>query len=192
MFTGIIQKTGFIKAKTNNTFTIQTPFKSLKKDASIAVNGVCLTVTKNTQGSLSMNVIPETLRVTTLGMLKKGDRVNLEFPVKAGAFLDGHIVQGHVDTIGKIQAITRTGDDRIYRIALPQNWNTHIVQKGSIAVDGVSLTISKEGEDFFEVAIIPYTFEHTIFHTYTKETPVNIEFDVMGKYILKYAQKFCA
>jgi riboflavin synthase len=192
MFTGIIQKTGLIKAKTEHTLTIQAPLKNLKKGASIAVNGACLTITKKTQGCFSMNVVPETLRVTTLGMLKKGDRVNLELPMQAGGLINGHIVQGHIDTIGTIKTITQEGENKIYRIALPQNWSTHIVHKGSIAVDGVSLTISKAGSDFFEVAIIPYTFEHTLFQKYTKGTLVNIEFDIMGKYILNYAQKFFA
>ncbi len=190
MFTGIIQKTGFIKAKTDSTLTIQAPFRNLKKGASIAVNGVCLTIAKKTQGCVSMNVVPETLRITTLGMLTKGDRVNLELPLKAGAFLDGHIVQGHIDTVGKIKTITQNGENKIYRIVIPQHWNTHIVQKGSIAVDGVSLTISKQGKNFFEAAIIPYTFEHTLFQKYTKGALVNIEFDIIGKYILNYAQKF--
>ncbi|KKT35817.1 MAG: Riboflavin synthase, alpha subunit [Parcubacteria group bacterium GW2011_GWA2_44_12] len=192
MFTGIIQKTGIIKAKTGKALTIQTPFKSLKKSMSIAINGVCLTITKNAGGCVSMNVIPETLRVTTLGNLQKGSKVNLELPLRYNEFVGGHIVQGHIDTTGKIQEITQAGNDTIYRIEVSQNWNTHIVQKGSIAVDGVSLTVSKAGNNFFEVAITPYTFEHTLFQKYTKGTLVNIEFDVMGKYILNYAQKFYA
>ena len=180
MFTGIIQKIGTVKKKSEKSLMFQGFFNGLKVGSSIAVNGTCLTITKIDGDKFSSYLMQETLEVTTLGGLKEGGHVNLEPPMRADSFVEGHFVQGHVDTIGKITSIK----NMVYKIEYGKKWNKFAVRKGSIAIDGVSLTVSKKGDGFICVSIIPHTFKNTIFHIYKAGANVNIEFDIIGKYIL--------
>jgi riboflavin synthase len=194
MFTGIIEEIGEIiaikKNGTNKHFTVKSSLsKSLKVDQSVAHNGVCLTVVNCDKISHTVTAIKETLDITSLSNLKKSDKINLERAMVAGARLDGHMVQGHVDQIATIIKIK----------ALNGSWNFHfefnqkpiftLVNKGSVCIDGTSLTVVKSNSKKFSVSIIPYTFEHTIFSTYKIGTQVNIEFDIIGKYVEKLINK---
>ncbi len=188
MFTGIIESLGTVKsitAKGNNlTFSIDAPFLSeLKIDQSVSHNGVCLTVDGIFKDYYTVTAIHETLSKTNLGKLVAGDLINLERCLKLGDRLDGHIVQGHVDCTAKVTDIKdENGSWEFYfEYAHP---DLITVQKGSVCVNGVSLTVVHSGPGKFSVAIIPYTFEHTNFKTLQKGSLVNLEFDVVGKYIL--------
>ncbi len=188
MFTGIIEEIGEIntikKDGTNLQFTIKSNLsKSLKVDQSIAHNGVCLTVVKCNKNSHTVTVIKETLDITTLSQLKKGYKVNLERAMQAGARLDGHMVQGHVDQTASIINIEEKDGSWNFHFEFDNKPLFTLVNKGSVCIDGTSLTIVKSKKKKFSVSIIPYTFEHTIFSTYKIGTQVNIEFDIIGKYV---------
>ena len=196
MFSGIVETSGKIESSdkegTNNNFILRAQFdEALKIDQSIAHNGVCLTVTKIISGdqagfqTYSVTAIQETLLKTNLGEWKAGDEVNLERCLKVGQRLDGHFVQGHVDTKGKLKSIENQNGSWLMRVNFPPEFNSLIVPKGSVCVNGVSLTIINAGEGEFSVAIIPYTWEHTNFHFLKPEAFVNLEFDILGKYILR-------
>jgi riboflavin synthase len=188
MFTGIIESTGKVKEikkkDTNLTFFIECNFLSeLKIDQSIAHNGVCLTVDGIFNDHYSVTAIKETLDKTNLGTLITGDVVNLERCLKLGDRLDGHIVQGHVDSTAIVNnVIDKNGSWEFYFEYEPKEFIT--VSKGSICVNGVSLTVVQSSPGKFSVAIIPYTYEHTNFKSLKKGNLVNIEFDIVGKYIL--------
>lgn len=195
MFTGIIECIGQVEAVhqhgANLQFEISAPFTSeLKIDQSVAHNGVCLTVdgfTKN--GNYTVTAIAETLRKTNLGTWKLGQRVNLERCLQAGARLDGHIVQGHVDTTAKLLNITPENGSWLLRFSLPTG-DQLLVPKGSICINGASLTLVDVDNYEFSVALIPYTWEHTNLSLLKPGDPVNIEFDILGKYMLAWIQKF--
>ncbi len=194
MFTGIIESVG--KTKTITTIkngirlTIQTPLaNSVKLGESIAVNGACLTVTDNTKDTFSVDVSFETLKRTNLGALKPNCWVNLERALKLTDRLDGHIVLGHVDTTATIKSIIKTGDFYILSINIDDYTYRHSVEKGSIAIDGISLTISKLEKYYLETAIIPFTYEHTNLKYASAGKIVNIETDIIGKYIEKLIKK---
>ncbi len=193
MFSGIISHIGTFENKKEETFVFSAPnsfIKQLGQGTSVAVNGVCLTVeTVEKNRAFSVNIMPETIKRTMLGVLKKNELVNLELPVTPQTFLSGHIVQGHIDTIGKIEKIEQDKLGRLLTITLPQKFSRYIVEKGSIAVNGVSLTVIKTKENWFSVGIIPYTWQHTMFHTITVNKPVNIEVDILAKYIEKLIHK---
>lgn len=194
MFTGIIEETGKIKSasaiKGGRELIIEAPFASdTHLDESIAVNGVCLTVVSFDDDSFKVQCVEETLRKTSLGNLKEGDVVNLERSLTLEKAIEGHIVQGHVDTVGKIKEIDRSGADLLLHIQFPENYKDYIVGRGSIAVHGISLTVAREEDTVFTVAIIPYTWEHTNLKNLEPGDEVNLEFDIFGKYILKYLQK---
>lgn len=188
MFTGIVEEIGEVKAVvkdgTNIHFTIQSKLSgTLKIDQSVAHNGVCLTVVKKDKTSHTVTAIKETLDVTTLGKLKKGSRLNLERAMMAGARLDGHMVQGHVDqtaSVIKIEALNGSWD---FHFEFDTKPKFSLVEKGSICIDGTSLTVVKAKGKKFSVSIIPYTYEHTLFSSYKPGTQVNIEFDILGKYV---------
>ncbi len=191
MFTGIVEATGTLTSFSdhgeNRTFIFECPFTSdLKVDQSLAHNGVCLTVTNIRNNSYSVTAIAETLRRTNLGYLQVGDIVNLERCMIAGGRLDGHIVQGHVDETGTIASITDENGSWHYRIS-HNPYSIHFtVPKGSICINGVSLTVIESTKEHFSVAIIPYTYECTTFHLLKEGDKVNLEFDVIGKYVTAY------
>jgi riboflavin synthase len=188
MFTGIIESLGVVeeieREGTNIHFTLSCDFSSdLKVDQSLAHDGVCLTVTECDTKSYRVTAIDETMSRTALGVWARGRRVNLERCVKVGDRLDGHMVQGHVDTIGLLTDVEKL--DGSYELTFEhekkEEWMT--VEKGSITVNGMSLTVVKSSESSFSVALIPYTWDHTTMHLLTVGDKVNLEFDIMGKYL---------
>ena len=190
MFTGIIEVIGEIKLLRkegeNLHLTIATPMAAeLKVDQSVAHNGVCLTVVACDAREYTVTAIDETLGKTTLGLLKEGDKVNLERGMQLGARLDGHLVQGHVDQKGVCTGILHKEGSWIFSFEYNADENNITIEKGSITIDGVSLTVVDSGKNHFSVAIIPYTYEHTCFKYYEEGTEVNLEFDVIGKYVVR-------
>jgi riboflavin synthase len=161
--------------------------KRLKVGASVAVNGCCLTVVKKVGASFSTDVVPETLRRTALGSLKRGSPVNLELPLAADGLLDGHIVQGHVDATGMVVRVARATTGREVTIDLPAELRDFVVEKGSIAVDGISLTVAglDDRARTFTVALIPHTLEVTIAGEYRKGSRVNLEADIVARYVAR-------
>ena len=199
MFTGIIETIGTIQQirqeGDNIHFTIGSPIsEALKIDQSVAHNGVCLTVVEIGPGSHTVTAIEETLKRSNLGTLSTGSKVNLERAMKPEARLDGHIVQGHVDTVGTCTDIQKLDGSWLFGFEYPLTPERLLVDKGSICVNGVSLTVvspSVNGDrGAFTVAIIPYTYEHTNFHQLEIGSKVNLEFDVIGKYVAKYLEVF--
>lgn len=194
MFTGIIEAFGKVenlkKDGDNLHITLSSALaKSLKIDQSVAHNGVCLTVVACNAAQYTVTAISETLKKTNLGTLAVGERVNLERAMKLGNRLDGHLVQGHVDqTATCTEVLSEEGSWKYHFTYDPKKGNI-IIEKGSITVNGVSLTVVDSGSDSFSVAIIPYTYEHTTFHAFKKGTIVNLEFDLIGKYLAKLASK---
>ncbi len=190
MFTGIIETLGVIKdlKKDNDNLhiTISSSITSeLKIDQSVAHNGVCLTVVQIQKDEYVVTAIRETLEKTNLSDWKVGDEVNLERAMKLGDRLDGHIVQGHVDQIGVCKNIKETNGSWYFTFEYDKNFNNITIEKGSVTVNGVSLTVVDSKENEFSVAIIPYTFEHTNFNKFEIGTKINLEFDVIGKYVSK-------
>ena len=191
MFTGIVEELGQITGITPDGDIIRLSVRcaDILEDSgegeSIAVNGVCLTVAQLNDEGFSADVMPETLRRSSLGTLVPGDTVNLERALAVTGRLGGHIVQGHVDATGKI--LSRTPGERweVVRISLPEQISRYVVEKGSIAVDGTSLTVSAVDEDWFEVSLIPTTLEGTILGRLTHGSVVNLEVDVLAKYVEK-------
>lgn len=194
MFTGIIESIGVvvnkIEAEGNLQLTIESNFTSeLEVDQSVAHDGVCLTVVRIEGSTYQVTAIQETLDKTNIGKLEVGDAVNLERAMLAGARLDGHIVQGHVDTTAQLKKIKTEDGSLEFHFKLSKKAEYSLVDKGSVTVDGVSLTVVKNKKRNFYVAIIPYTYEHTKFKLYKKGDIVNIEFDIIGKYIQDYLRK---
>jgi riboflavin synthase len=188
MFTGIIETIGHVKTiikdESNLHFWIDSNItRELKVDQSVAHNGVCLTVVEIKNDSYRVTAIDETLQRTNLGTLKAGDKINLERCMVLNGRLDGHIVQGHVDCIATVTHIDNANGSWVYRFSHVAQTLPLTVEKGSITVNGVSLTVVDCGDNFFSVAIIPYTYEHTNFHQFVIGTTVNVEFDVLGKYV---------
>ncbi|TDE01509.1 riboflavin synthase [Flavobacterium sandaracinum] len=195
MFTGIIETLGTIqeikKENSNLHVTINSSITSeLKIDQSVAHNGVCLTVVALTDNSYTVTAIDETIKKTNLINWKTGDLINLERAMKLGDRLDGHIVQGHVDQIGTCITAEETNGSWLYTFEYDENLNNITIEKGSITVNGVSLTVVNSKKNEFSVAIIPYTYEHTNFKNFEVGTKINLEFDVIGKYVSRlYANK---
>ncbi len=194
MFTGIIESLGRVSAiqkdHENLHFFIESAItEELKIDQSVAHNGVCLTVVGIQNQIYQVTAVKETLEKTNLGNLKPGDYLNLERAMKVGDRLDGHIIQGHVDTTAELIRISDAEGSTEFYFRISGNTEFFLVEKGSVCIDGVSLTVVSADELFFHVAIIPYTMEHTIFHSYEVGNIVNIEFDVMGKYIQRYLKQ---
>jgi riboflavin synthase len=193
MFTGIIEELGTveetIKEGTNVRLGIKASFvDELRIDESVSHNGICLTVTQISNGFFYVIAIEETLNKTNLGMLKKGDKVNLERSLRAGSRMDGHIVQGHVDLSAMVKKISSNGDSWIFVISY-EDQNHLTVEKGSITVNGVSLTVVDSKKGGFSVAIIPHTYENTTFHLLENGDVVNLEFDIIGKYVSRLMDK---
>jgi riboflavin synthase len=190
MFTGIIESIGIIsdikKDQGNVHLTIQTNITNeLKIDQSVAHNGVCLTVVEIFDNKHVVTAIQETINKTTLGEWQIGDKVNIERAMKLGDRLDGHIVQGHVDQTAVCTSIQEKSGSWEFTFEYDTALNNITIEKGSITVNGTSLTVVNSAKNSFSVAIIPYTYEHTIFHTFEIGTKVNLEFDVVGKYIAR-------
>ena len=190
MFTGIIETLGRVvkieNDKGNTHFTIQTDITNeLKVDQSVAHNGVCLTVVEIKDDTYIVTAIKETLDKTNLGTLSENDLVNIERAMKLGDRLDGHIVQGHVDQTAICTQVSENDGSWFYTFEYSAEANNITIEKGSITVNGVSLTVVDSKKTQFSVAIIPYTYEHTGFSEFKKGTLVNLEFDVIGKYVAR-------
>jgi riboflavin synthase len=190
VFTGLVQDLGEIVAADASgagvRLTIATELELAEGD-SIAVNGVCLTATAIADGHFAADVMNETLRRSSLAEVATGARVNLELPLRAADRLGGHFVQGHVDGVGGIWDIRDDGFARVVTVGVPADLMRYVVEKGSIAIDGVSLTVSALGHDWLQVSLIPETLERTILGGATVGQPVNLEVDVLAKYIERLA-----
>ncbi len=192
MFTGIVEETGEVLAVEEEVdgrrLRIGTTFEGLETGQSISVSGACLTVEDFVDGdSFSVFLATETVERTYLGELAEGDVVNLERALPADGRFDGHFVQGHVDATAAVQAIEQEGEDWTYTFSLPGTQSQYVVEKGSIAVDGISLTVASRGDDTFEVAVIPETYELTTLSEKAVGDPVHLEVDVVAKYVERLA-----
>src|SRR5215204_90760 len=195
MFTGLIETvghvSGLVSVPSGFRMRVRTPFASeLALGESVAVNGVCLTVTAVEGDELQAEIGPETARVTTLGSLKPQQPVNLERSLRAGDRFGGHFVQGHVDSVGTIEHVRRDGDAHWLTISFPGALATALIPKGSVAVDGISLTVAALRERQFDVMIIPFTWSHTNLSSVSVRDQVNLECDMLGKYVVRAAELF--
>ncbi|RNC92850.1 MAG: riboflavin synthase [Allomuricauda sp.] len=193
MFTGIIETLGEVvdlkKEGENLHISVSSPITSeLKIDQSVSHNGVCLTVVELNGLVYTVTAIQETLEKSALGLLKVGDAVNLERAMILGNRLDGHLVQGHVDQVAACTKIEERDGSWFFTFTYDASKNNVTIEKGSITIDGVSLTVVDSKKDSFSVAIIPYTYEHTRFKSYQEGSLVNLEFDVIGKYVARFMQ----
>ena len=196
MFTGLIQGVGRLRAREARDgdlrFTIDVgtlPFKDVALGESIAVNGCCLTVVDFDASSFAIDASNETLALTTLGALGEGAALNLERAMQAHERFGGHIVSGHVDGVGRVVDIQPDARAQRWRFAMPQALAKYIAKKGSICIDGVSLTVNEAGEDFFEVALIPHTISHTAFAETRVGDAVNLEIDLVARYVERLLQE---
>lgn len=187
MFTGIVSAVGTVATAGRNRLAIEhaATARRVKVGASVAVNGCCLTVIETAGSIFRMDMVPETLRRTNLGGLKRGAKVNLELPMSATGLLDGHIVQGHVDATGKVKRVTYVMAGRELDIQLPASIRNYVAEKGSIAVDGISLTVAAVDKTSFTVALIPHTLQATIANAYEPGSIVNLEADVVARYVAR-------
>lgn len=190
MFSGIVESVARVvslkKEQENLHITLECRFATeLKIDQSVAHNGVCLTVVSIEGNTYTVTAINETLIKSNLGLLKEGDEVNVERSMRIDSLLDGHIVQGHVDQTAVCENVTESEGSWYFKFEYDPSVGNITVEKGSVSVNGVSLTVVNSAKGSFEVAIIPYTYEHTNFHTFKVGTVVNLEFDIIGKYISK-------
>ena len=188
MFTGIITHLGKISKKTETQLIINTSpdlLKKLSQGTSIAVDGICLTVVTKDKTSFTIDFMPETAKKTNIQFLNESSEVNLELPATADTLLSGHIVQGHVDARSKITSITKKGNSYLFAFSLPKTLNKYLVEKGSISVNGISLTVIAVTDDEFTVGIIPHTWENTMLHAAKVGDFVNLEVDALAKYIEK-------
>lgn len=192
MFTGIIQEVGIVNsAKSLNgggmEFEISCSFASTcHEDESISINGACHTVTAFDKSTFTVQSVEETLRKTSMGDLKKGSHVNLERSLTLQKGIEGHLVQGHVDTVGTITKIEKEETGWLISVEFPEENQNMIVGRGSITMEGISLTVAREEGNEFTVAIIPYTWDHTNLKNKKVGDQLNLEFDVIGKYVVKY------
>ena len=195
MFTGLVEDVGVIGAlrlkKGAAVLTVQTKLavRSMPLGASVAVNGACLTVVKKAKASFTVDVSPETLKRTNLDQLKVGSLVNLEQPMRLQERLGGHLVTGHVDGVGTVAAIEKAGDFTVFDFRVPAALGALIVSKGSVAVDGISLTVNECRSGRFSVAIIPFTLRHTNLRARRVGDKVNVETDLIGKYVQSFMRQ---
>lgn len=190
MFTGIIEAVGRLRSQVTEDngirLCIQSTFASkLAPGQSVAVNGVCLTAENSLDDSFEAVAVPETLRKTNLGAMGSGAPLNLERALQLGARLDGHMVQGHVDVACPIVEVSEDDNERLYTLEIPAEFAQLVIRSGSIAIDGISLTIARLKNLELTVAIVPHTYEHTNAATWQVGTRCNIEFDVLGKYVAR-------
>ncbi|OQA92560.1 MAG: Riboflavin synthase [Elusimicrobia bacterium ADurb.Bin231] len=188
MFTGIVESIGSVVKHVKGALDLTVGLPDINLGDSVSVNGVCLTVSsvpdRSKKAILRFDVSEESYSRTTIAALKKGDMVNIERAVKPSSRLGGHIVTGHIDCTGVISSIHTAGNSKIFGISCPKNYLRYIVEKGSVAVDGVGLTIMKKEVLGFSAAVIPHTYANTNFHLKKKGMRVNIETDIIGKYVL--------
>jgi riboflavin synthase len=195
MFTGLIEDVGVIGGlrlrRGAAVLTVKTNLavRSMPLGASVAVNGACLTVVKKTKGAFTVDISPETLRRTNLDQLKVGSLVNLEQPMRLQERLGGHLVTGHVDGVGTIAEVKEEGDFTVFAFRVPAALGALFVSKGSVAVDGISLTVNECRSGRFSVAIIPFTLQHTNLRARRVGDKVNIETDLIGKYVQSFMQQ---
>jgi riboflavin synthase len=195
MFTGLIEEKGFIKEKIKTgdgirfVLSAKRIMDDLKIGDSVAVNGVCLTVVQKENNTFAVDTIEETLKKTNLGSTKLKDPVNLERPLKADARLGGHFVLGHVDTTGTIKQVKELSNSHFITITFPGGYQKYLIPVGSISIDGVSMTVAELHKDEFSVGVIPHTWEETIFADKKVGDTVNLEFDVLGKYIIQLTEQ---
>lgn len=192
MFTGIIEAVGRVESVAPlagaRRLRLACPFAgALRVDESVAVGGVCLTVVAHDEAAFEAVAVEETLSKTTLGRLAEGDAVNLERALAVGGRLDGHLVQGHVDTVGEVVAVEALADSHLVRVAYPEAFARLLIPRGSVAVDGVSLTVARLDDvpGTFTLALIPHTWTYTTAATWRPGQGVNLEFDLVGKYVLR-------
>ena len=189
MFTGIVREVGVVRSVEADgegaRVAVEAPrtAESATLGDSVAVAGVCLTVTANGGGTLSFDAVPETLRRTSLGRLEPGARVNVEGALRAGEPLGGHIVQGHVDGVGTVRSLEPEGEGARLTVEIPGELHRYCVEKGSVAVEGVSLTVATLGEKTVEIALVPHTLAETTLGALGPGDPVNLEVDVLAKYV---------
>lgn len=193
MFTGIVESLGEVittrKEGTNLVISIQSTLApELKIDQSVAHNGVCLTVTAIQENSYEIVAVAETLQKTNLGQLAPGQKVNLERAMAFNGRIDGHLVQGHVDSVGECISKTSQDGSWLYRFRFPANFAALVVEKGSLCINGVSLTVFNVTDNECSVAIIPYTYQHTNLSAVSAGSTVNLEFDILGKYVQRQLQ----
>lgn len=192
MFTGIITHLGKIKEKTENRLVIE-PEKGFmdrfEMGLSVSIDGICLTVVTFYKKDFAIEFMPETAKKTNIEQLSAGDIVNLELPATGDTFLSGHVVQGHVDGVGTIKTITQEGNSWVFVFDVPKDLSRFIVEKGSITVNGISLTVISVTKDTFSVGIIPHTWERTMLHSAKVGDIVNLEVDVLAKYVEKLVRK---
>jgi len=193
MFTGLVEAVGEVVEAVQSAGGVRIRLATslapeLALGESLAVNGVCLTVTSRDAAGVFADIGPETLRVTTLGGLKPGSRVNLERSMRADSRFGGHFVQGHVDAVGRIEAVRPDADFHTVEVSFPGRFAANIIHRGSIAVDGISLTVAALSEERFELMIIPFTLAHTNLRHGAVGTAVNLEFDMVGKYVARAAE----
>jgi len=192
MFTGLIEDVGEIRrmqgGEQSAILTVETnlPLQTMQRGASIAVNGTCLTIVKKSRGTFTVDVSPETLKRTSLQNLTTGSLVNLERPMQLQDRLGGHLVTGHVDGLGVVESVVHKGEFVFFSFAVPSRIGLLLVGKGSVAVDGISLTVNECSPRRFSVAIIPYTLKHTNLRARRVGDKVNIEADLIGKYVYKF------
>jgi riboflavin synthase len=192
MFSGLIEAVGTVVSREaapgGARLVIATPWQDVAAGESVAVNGVCLTVTGLVAGTLAADLGPETLSVTTLGALSSGAPVNLERALRAGDRVGGHFVQGHVDGVGRLRAVRPAADFTWMTFSFPVERAEWLIPKGAVAVDGVSLTVAALERDQFEVQIVPFTWTHTSLSRLRVGDHVNLEFDMLGKYAVRAAR----
>lgn len=189
MFTGLVEEKGILleKLPTGDGFQFTIKANKIMADlqigSSVAINGCCLTVVRKSSDSFSVDTIEETLKKTNLGVLKQNDPVNLERPLLADARLGGHFVLGHIDTTGRIEEIKQLSNSHWMKISIKEEFKHYLIYVGSVAIDGVSMTVAELTDNTFSVGIIPHTWQETIFADKKTGDTVNIEFDVLGKYV---------
>ncbi len=196
MFTGIIEEIGVIKGVTGSSdggrelrIGCKTVFQDIAIGDSLSVNGVCLTIVEKLKSEVKVEAVEETIKKTTLGGLRLGDPVNLERAATLNSRVGGHLVQGHVDATGKVAAIEKLPLGRLYRFRIPRQLMKYLIPVGSVAVNGVSLTVAEKFSDSFKVAIIPHTYDNTVFKYLRVGSAVNIEIDMMAKYVESLLKK---
>jgi len=187
MFTGIVEEVGRVVKADEGRLRIEATFAaSLLPGQSVCINGACLTVTAAHAETFGVTAVQETLRKTTLGLLRPGSRVNLERAMPANGRFEGHIVQGHVDGTCRIEAVQREGENRLYTFESPPNFLPYLIPRGSITLDGISLTLAHVAPPRFTVAIIPFTHMHTTARDWQQGTRTNMECDAIGKYVVHF------
>ncbi|MEW6096107.1 MAG: riboflavin synthase [bacterium] len=191
MFTGIVEEMGIIREKGNDFLVIHAKeiLEDLKQGDSIAVNGICLTITEFTENDFKTNLMPETLKLTNLSTLSIGDKVNLERAMKLGGRVGGHLVSGHIDGLGKIVDKVVEGENWIFEISVAPELSKYIIKKGSVGVEGISLTVAEVERERFKICLIPHTIKETTLGMKNIGDLLNIEVDMIGKYVEKFLDK---